>query len=811
MHRCLNGHSFIPNRHPTRSRGEHTMNTYFLSSFTRLMPRILRHLIHSIFRGVKLFHLGGVVRIVFTLCSLFFLCLLFPRQLYAISCVFTHDPVSPTMKDSTLKFQFSSPNLGDALKDFATPGDLQIAFPQFDNTWNCGTYSVGSIDTDSEKLKYDGVVLEQTINWYWHGAGINKCRPLFDAGTHKVQLRFNNNVVPLCEGEYSVRETPVTCKINYDFSHTNNPTDGTVGDTGWKIIVTDIKNLGWFDPRIYVKIDDVWLDGQDLPALSEIINSGANAPGPYEFPLPSSVRNVQPDPHHAVAYVGNGIFFDACSPTIDFSIVGSGDKNICTDPSALLPPGQADFPGEKRCDVVDKDHDYSKCPWCPQGGSIVKLEMIKLCDQLPKDAARNREGAIDYSSKCWECVKQGNDKTQYVWTAIGCVPTDFTTIINDYIFRYGIGIAGGLAFLRFLYGCFLIMTSSGNAETVEESKAIIMSALAGLFLIIFSVFFLRTIGVDVFQIPCWGSNACDGSASSVPAPSSPSTPANQCGSGQDYCGGSRCCQKGWCSDTLGTPVCVNPCSSNATKPTYCSDSACCAGDSACQYEVTAKGWACRANVPTPTPNLCPDLAKPTTCKNVSCCGVDTVCQYEVTGRGWGCKTFCPPESPQRCGASATCCSMDKVCQGSAYGSGWICAAPSPTPIPTATPLPPPTATPTPIPLPAGNTLLGWQISAPPGPYTKGQVLTVSFQHSNGAGFFHVLLSTDAAGLIVDCKQLSVMEISNAIRLPDTAGGATLRLATSRLLCAEIQARGNISGLTASEITQQAHAQVFINP
>ena len=92
----------------------------------------------------------------------------------------------------------------------------------------------------------------------------------------------------------------------------------------------------------------------------------------------------------------------------------------------------------------------------------------------------------------------GGEKT---WTAIGCLPNNFDTLIRNYILVIGISIAGGTSFLYFLYGAFLILTSAGNAEMIEEAKQIILSALSGLLLIIFSIFLLRVIGVDILKLP----------------------------------------------------------------------------------------------------------------------------------------------------------------------------------------------------------------------------------------------------------------------------------------------------------------------
>ena len=88
-------------------------------------------------------------------------------------------------------------------------------------------------------------------------------------------------------------------------------------------------------------------------------------------------------------------------------------------------------------------------------------------------------------------------------TAIGCIPTDPGALFTKF-FKFGIGIAGGIAFLLILFGGFQILTSAGNPEQMNEGKELVSSAIAGLLLIIFSVFLLKMIGVTILGIPGFG-------------------------------------------------------------------------------------------------------------------------------------------------------------------------------------------------------------------------------------------------------------------------------------------------------------------
>ena len=86
-----------------------------------------------------------------------------------------------------------------------------------------------------------------------------------------------------------------------------------------------------------------------------------------------------------------------------------------------------------------------------------------------------------------------------VKSALGCLPTDPQTFINTAT-PWAVGIGAGIAFLLGLYGALMIVISAGDPEKMQAGKEIITSAIAGLLLIIFAVFILRIIGVDVLKL-----------------------------------------------------------------------------------------------------------------------------------------------------------------------------------------------------------------------------------------------------------------------------------------------------------------------
>ena len=97
-------------------------------------------------------------------------------------------------------------------------------------------------------------------------------------------------------------------------------------------------------------------------------------------------------------------------------------------------------------------------------------------------------------------------------TAIGCIPVlsaDNGTSFMGFILKWAVGVGGGIAFLLILYGGFMVMTSSGNPERLKAGQELLTSAISGLILLIFSIFILKFIGIDILGLCKFGfGKAC---------------------------------------------------------------------------------------------------------------------------------------------------------------------------------------------------------------------------------------------------------------------------------------------------------------
>jgi hypothetical protein len=100
--------------------------------------------------------------------------------------------------------------------------------------------------------------------------------------------------------------------------------------------------------------------------------------------------------------------------------------------------------------------------------------------------------------ECQGCFNNGG-----IWTALGCIPTDPTGLIQTLI-KIGLMVGGGIATLIILAGGFMLSISQGDPKKTSEAKEMISAAVIGLIFIVFSISILQLIGVQILQIPEFG-------------------------------------------------------------------------------------------------------------------------------------------------------------------------------------------------------------------------------------------------------------------------------------------------------------------
>jgi hypothetical protein len=167
-------------------------------------------------------------------------------------------------------------------------------------------------------------------------------------------------------------------------------------------------------------------------------------------------------------------------------IAQSGFPLSCQSPNSIVCVISKENIGAKLCCETTQECDDKK-KLITTGQQ--QASSTKICDFITNVTEKNL---------CVDCLSIKNG----VWTAIGCIRTDPSKFFST-VLTFGISIAGGIAFLLILLGGFQILTSSGNPEQLNAGKELVGSAITGLLLIIFSVFFLKIIGVDILGIPGW--------------------------------------------------------------------------------------------------------------------------------------------------------------------------------------------------------------------------------------------------------------------------------------------------------------------
>ena len=97
------------------------------------------------------------------------------------------------------------------------------------------------------------------------------------------------------------------------------------------------------------------------------------------------------------------------------------------------------------------------------------------------------------------------DPSANVETAIGLINTSSPSAFIAQLLKILIGIGGGIAFLLMVFGSLKIILSAGNPESVKAGQEMITSAIEGLLFVIFSIFILQFIGVQLFALPGFGT------------------------------------------------------------------------------------------------------------------------------------------------------------------------------------------------------------------------------------------------------------------------------------------------------------------
>ena len=120
--------------------------------------------------------------------------------------------------------------------------------------------------------------------------------------------------------------------------------------------------------------------------------------------------------------------------------------------------------------------------------------MIEMCSKYLTSSIN-----VNELQGCFSCANNNG-----IWTGMGCLPLDLGTLIGSFVLTTGMGVGGGFALLCIIYAAFMMQSSQGNPEKLKKAQEMITSCIMGLMLIIFSVFIMKLIGVNILRIPGFG-------------------------------------------------------------------------------------------------------------------------------------------------------------------------------------------------------------------------------------------------------------------------------------------------------------------
>lgn len=181
----------------------------------------------------------------------------------------------------------------------------------------------------------------------------------------------------------------------------------------------------------------------------------------------------------------------------------SGGRSCqCWPKDIPTPKGQPLRVNHKSCPVCPKDYAWTFSEQTCQHVTKTK-EYTKPVRTVDCSGANNCQMGCGCGVE--SCEFRGSSQPIFcpggIETALGCIPTKNTSAFIAWFLGWAIGIAGGIAFLLILAAGFIIMTASGKPEQLQHGRELLTAAISGLILIIFSVFLLQLIGVEILKIP----------------------------------------------------------------------------------------------------------------------------------------------------------------------------------------------------------------------------------------------------------------------------------------------------------------------
>lgn len=212
---------------------------------------------------------------------------------------------------------------------------------------------------------------------------------------------------------------------------------------------------------------------------------------------------------------------NCCTGTSEQQSTGCSTGIRCVSDAGACAANTCKLQGQTCCYGFNESND-SSCPTgikcvTPAGGNTVCSNSLggnclPHCNTYTHEEDRGSNGCPTGTTCCVVVSTVPADPSDLLCgpdqaginTAIGCIPVSNTNDFMGWILGWAVGIGGGIAFLLIVYASFMTMTSQGNPERLKAGQELLTSAISGLILLIFSVFILKFIGVDILKLGDFG-------------------------------------------------------------------------------------------------------------------------------------------------------------------------------------------------------------------------------------------------------------------------------------------------------------------
>lgn len=118
----------------------------------------------------------------------------------------------------------------------------------------------------------------------------------------------------------------------------------------------------------------------------------------------------------------------------------------------------------------------------------------------PVDPGNGVGNAVKNSGQISRAAGIPCQENKGVMTAIGCVPTSPNALIQA-LLQFLVVISGAITLLLMASSAIQMMIQGSDAKSLQAAQQRFVGAASGLLFIIFSVFILKVIGVDILQLP----------------------------------------------------------------------------------------------------------------------------------------------------------------------------------------------------------------------------------------------------------------------------------------------------------------------